>query len=76
MSLVTAVLAEAEHALPAPTWVFGVVPLVLFAVLAFVLWTYRDVANRHVHKAEAAASDHAGSPGATSHGDGHPGHGH
>lgn len=74
LSVVTIIAAGAEKHFPlfAPTWVFGVGPLVIFAVLAVVLWTYRNVANRHIHKAEANAAGHAQSAGATTHGAGHP----
>ncbi|AZH83647.1 hypothetical protein EAO79_12600 [Plantibacter sp. PA-3-X8] len=56
--LATAVLAESEHAveLAAPTWVFGAVALVLFAILGAVTFSYRDVANRHADKGESAAA--------------------
>lgn len=68
MTFLTAVLAEIEHhALPMPTWLYGVIALVVFAALGFVLWTYRDVANRHNAKADAYAAAHGG---ARSH-DGH-----
>lgn len=53
--LAATVLAESEHAveLAAPTWVFGAVALVLFAILGAVTFSYRDVANRHSDKAGA-----------------------
>jgi heme/copper-type cytochrome/quinol oxidase subunit 2 len=50
-----------------PTWLYGMIALVVFAALGFVLWTYRDVANRHNAKADAYAAAHGG---ARSH-DGH-----
>ena len=63
MLFVTAVLAEVEHTqLPVPTWVVGLVALVIFAALGFVLWSYRDVANRHSAKADAYAAAHGGTP--------------
>jgi hypothetical protein len=68
---------EAIVTLPFPAWVFGVIVLLVFAALAFVVWTYRDVAHRHNHKPIPGAADHAGAPGASSHGSGHehgPGH--
>lgn len=66
MLFVTAVLAEVEHnQLPMPTWIYGLVALVIFAVLGLVVWTYRDVANRHSAKANAYAAAHGG---AVSHG--------
>ncbi|WP_025155944.1 hypothetical protein [Leifsonia aquatica] len=78
MSFLTTVLAEAEtHVeLPMPTWAYGAIALAIFAVLAIVVFSYRDVANRHSHKAAADAAAHAGAPGATHHGSGHPNQGH
>ena len=74
MSFTAAVVAEASKApvFGMEPWVLGVVVLCVFAALAFVTWTYRDVANRHSHKAEADAAQHAGAPGAYHHGAGHP----
>jgi hypothetical protein len=67
MSLTTAVLSgtvltETVHAreLPMDSWVYGLIALVIFAALAFVVASYRDVANRHRGKAEAYAARHGG----------------
>jgi ABC-type sulfate transport system permease component len=67
MSLTTAVLSgtvltETVHAreLPVESWVYGLVALIVFAALAFVVASYRDVANRHRRKAEAYAARHGG----------------
>ena len=38
---------------------FGIIALVVFVSLAFVTLSYRNVANRHAHKAEAYARAHA-----------------
>jgi len=66
MLFVTAVLAEVEHTqLPVATWVYGLVALIVFAALVFVVWSFRDVANRHSAKANAYAAAHGG---AASHG--------
>ena len=35
---------------PFPTFVFGVIAMSIFLGLAAVVWSYRDVANRHEHK--------------------------
>jgi hypothetical protein len=35
---------------PFPAVVFGVIAMAGFLVLAAVVWSYRDVANRHEHK--------------------------
>ena len=42
-----------------PYW-YGVIALAVFAVLGFIAWSYRDVANRHRAKAAAYAARHAG----------------
>ena len=67
MSLTTAVLTgtvltETVHAreLPVEAWVYGLVALIIFAALAFVAASYRDVANRHRAKAAAYAARHGG----------------
>jgi len=68
MSLTTAVqtgtvlATETVHAreLPVEAWVYGLVALIVFAALAFVTASYRDVANRHRSKAEAYAARHGG----------------
>jgi ABC-type sulfate transport system permease component len=67
MSLTTAVLSgtvltETVHAreLPVESWVYGLVALIVFAVLAFVVASYRDVANRHRSRAEEYAARHGG----------------
>ncbi|HEU0257731.1 MAG TPA: hypothetical protein VFQ96_07820 [Microbacteriaceae bacterium] len=56
--LATVVSAAAEQTFPmvAPIWVFGVLPLVVFAVLGLIMWSYHDVANRHSRKARAYAA--------------------
>ncbi|WP_139417095.1 hypothetical protein [Agromyces laixinhei] len=72
MSLITAaqtatVFTETVHAreLPIESWVYGLIALVVFAALGFVVASYRDVANRHAAKAAAYAARH---------GDEHGGH--
>lgn len=53
------ILAEvAAHPLFLPAWVFGVIGLVIFALLGFATFTYRDVANRHAGKADKASGGH------------------
>ena len=63
MSLVATIAAAAEEAhhvveLPMPAVMYGVVAFVLFTALAFVTFTFRDVANRHAEKAAAYAREH------------------
>ena len=66
MLFVTAVLAEVGHTeLPVPTIVYGLVALIIFTALGVVMWSFRDVANRHSAKANAYAAAHGG---AASHG--------
>lgn len=43
-----------------PAFFFGVIFFVLFAALAAVTFSFRDVANRHAEKAEAYAREHGG----------------
>lgn len=38
---------------------YGIVAIVVFFALALVTLSYRNVANRHAHKAEAYARAHA-----------------
>ncbi len=69
MNFVTTVMASVDtvHAveLPMPAWVYGVIVLVLAATLGVVVFSYRDVANRHHAKAEKFAAAHGehGKPG-------------
>jgi hypothetical protein len=37
---------------------YGIVAIAIFAALAIVTMSYRNVANRHAHKAEAYAQAH------------------
>jgi len=59
--------AEAEHHgnVAAETLIFGLIAAGVFALLALVTLSYRNVANRHSAKAEAYAEKH-----------GRDGHGH
>ena len=61
MSFVTAVLTEVEHiALPLPLIAYPLVAAVLFLALGVVVWSFRDVSNRHSAKANAYAAAHGG----------------
>ncbi|OJX70177.1 MAG: hypothetical protein BGO95_04035 [Micrococcales bacterium 73-13] len=68
LSLVLAAEEHAPQALALPIWAFPTIAALFFAVGAIIVFTYRDVANRHSHKhaAGAAHEDH----------DAHGGHGH
>lgn len=64
MSITTLLVEAATNApdhgnIALETVVFGIISLVLFAALAFVTFSYRDVANRHSAKAEAYAKRNA-----------------
>jgi protein-S-isoprenylcysteine O-methyltransferase Ste14 len=70
MSLATVLLAAAEAGhteLPIPTWLYGVIALVAFLVLALVIWSFKDVSNRHALRADSYAASHGGAPGHTGH---------
>ena len=61
--------AETEHHgnVAMETIIFGVIAAGLFALLALVTFSYRNVANRHSAKADAWAEKH----GKDGHGAGH-----
>jgi hypothetical protein len=40
----------AHNELPIPAVWFGIIAMSIFVLLAFVVFSYRDVANRHDHK--------------------------
>ncbi len=52
---------EAEHHgnVAAETVGYGITAFVVFSLLGLVTLSYRNVANRHAHKAEAYARTHA-----------------
>ncbi|MBG6107275.1 hypothetical protein [Frigoribacterium sp. CG_9.8] len=59
--LSTIVLAaeEAKIALIFPIWIFPLIAIVVFVGLGLVVWSFRDVANRHSQKTGgSAASGH------------------
>ncbi|MFT4028920.1 MAG: hypothetical protein QM675_03505 [Protaetiibacter sp.] len=57
--LSTLLIAAAEEPAPliAPPWVFALIAAIVFIVLAFVTYSYRDVANRHSDKVAADGAD-------------------
>ncbi|HCS60324.1 MAG TPA: hypothetical protein DIW46_02855 [Microbacterium sp.] len=61
--------AETEHHgnVALETLIFGVIAAGIFAVMGLVVFSYRNVANRHSAKAEAYAERH----GKDAHGAGH-----
>jgi hypothetical protein len=62
MTLVTTILAAAEEGhhgnVALETAIFFVIALAIFSALALVVFSYRDVANRHAGKAQAYAQSH------------------
>ncbi len=54
-TLVTA--ADDKAPLWLPNWGFGLVAFCVFLALGVITWTYRDVANRHAHKAATTHHD-------------------
>lgn len=56
--LLASATAEVHNKLPMEPFFFGVVAMAVFILLAFVTWSYRDVANRHDHKVSGEKSHH------------------
>ena len=61
VSLLAFAAEESEHHgnVALETVIFGSIALAVFGLLALVTASYRNVANRHAHKAEAYAKTHA-----------------
>lgn len=56
--------------LPFPPLVFALIAAAVFVALGFVIWSFRDVANRHSHKTSGSAghaSEHGAASGDTHH---------
>ena len=62
------------HALPIPAILYGIIAAIVFIFLACVLWSYKDVSNRHGYPHDTEATQHMTSTGSETHGSGHPGH--
>ncbi len=60
-TIITLAAAETEHHgnVALETVGYGIVAVIAFAALALVTLSYRNVANRHAHKADAYAKAHA-----------------
>jgi hypothetical protein len=67
MSVLTAIVEHDLVELPMPTWAYGVIALVIFFALGVVIWSFRDVSNRHAAKADAYAAAHGGATGPGGH---------
>ncbi len=67
MSLLATVLAATEVPAPLflPNWAFAAIAFAVFLTLAFVSWSFRDVANRHSDKTSRSKAE------GDSHGAGH-----
>ncbi len=51
---------ESEHGNVAlETLIFGIIAIAVFGALALVTLSYRNVSNRHAHKADAYRAAHA-----------------
>jgi hypothetical protein len=57
-SLITAVEETAQHDLPMSPCVYGGIAAAAFIAFGVVVWSYRDVANRHSDKVSASHDDH------------------
>lgn len=73
MTLATLLALAAEEAeehgnVALETFWYGAVAMVVFIALALVTLSYRNVANRHAHKADAYAKAHAGDVERAGHG--------
>ncbi|WP_246852759.1 hypothetical protein [Naasia sp. SYSU D00948] len=60
-AVVMAAEAERQHyELPMPPIMFGLIALLVFLVLGVVVWSYRDVANRHSQVSGRPGGDGSG----------------
>jgi hypothetical protein len=64
MSLITSLITAAEEAahteLPMSPYGYAAIAVAAFVALGVVVWSYRDVANRHSDKVGATHDDHQG----------------
>lgn len=60
--LLLAVAAAEEHMAPLmmPNWAFALTAALIFVVLGFVTWSFRDVANRHSHRVDSSGDGLSG----------------
>jgi hypothetical protein len=57
MHLLTIVTTETSVPLIMPPIAFALIAFGIFLVFGVVTWTYRDIANRHAHKAATSYHD-------------------
>ena len=62
MSLLATLVTETEELAPLilPVWAFPAIAVAVFVLLAFVTWSFRDVANRHTKTGKSDAHHGAG----------------
>lgn len=53
---ITLAAEAAPNQLIFPAWVFPLISAIVFIFLAFVLYSFRDVANRHSQKTDRTGS--------------------
>jgi hypothetical protein len=61
MSLLTSIPAETHHELAElvlPVWAFPLIAAALFALIAMITWSFRDVHHRHNDRTSADAGSH------------------
>jgi hypothetical protein len=51
------VIADVKVPIIFPSYWFGIIAACIFLFFGVVTWTYRDVANRHAHKAATEYHD-------------------
>jgi heme/copper-type cytochrome/quinol oxidase subunit 2 len=62
MSVLSTLVVAAEgakFALFFPAWVFPLIAILVFIALGFIVWSFRDVSNRHSQKTGGSASGHS-----------------
>ena len=57
LEIVVALPGAEADVLPFPPFVFAAIAATVFLVLGFVMWSFRDAANRHSHKSTGSAHD-------------------
>lgn len=53
------ILAQEEHLAPLimPNWAFPLTGAIIFTILGFVTWSFRDVANRHSQRTHGTSGE-------------------
>ena len=62
MSLLVTLVTETEELAPLlmPPLAFAGIAVAVFVILGFVMWSFRDVANRHSNKTAKSGDAHHG----------------